>query len=77
MPDLKHNVEKIFVLPFAKDLKVSPNVITLFSVIAMAFAFAFIFRYDLGMAALFTFISGVWYIFDGVKQLNVHEAKKT
>ncbi|HUK81766.1 MAG TPA: CDP-diacylglycerol--glycerol-3-phosphate 3-phosphatidyltransferase [Verrucomicrobiae bacterium] len=28
------------------------------------------------VAGVFTFISGLWYIFDGVKQLNVHEAKK-
>ena len=27
-------------------------------------------------AGVFTFISGAWYIFDGVKQLGVHEAKK-
>jgi CDP-diacylglycerol--glycerol-3-phosphate 3-phosphatidyltransferase len=27
-------------------------------------------------AGLFTFVSGVWYIFDGVKQLSAHEAKK-
>jgi cardiolipin synthase (CMP-forming) len=34
------------------------------------------YEWPLYAAALFTFISGVWYIFDGVKQLNVHEAKK-
>ena len=28
-------------------------------------------------AGLFTLVSGIWYIFDGVKQLNVHEAKKS
>jgi phosphatidylglycerophosphate synthase len=27
-------------------------------------------------AGAFTFISGIWYIFDGIKQLNVHEQKK-
>jgi CDP-diacylglycerol--glycerol-3-phosphate 3-phosphatidyltransferase len=34
------------------------------------------YEWSLYAATLFTFISGVWYIFDGVKQLNVHEAKK-
>jgi CDP-diacylglycerol--glycerol-3-phosphate 3-phosphatidyltransferase len=28
-------------------------------------------------AGFFTLISGIWYIFDGVKQLSAHEAKKT
>ncbi len=28
-------------------------------------------------AAFFTFVSGAWYIYDGVKQLNLHEQKKT
>ena len=65
MQDLKQKIERIFVLPFAKDLNVSPNVITLFSVIAMAFAFAFVFRYDLYLAALFTFISGYLDLLDG------------
>jgi cardiolipin synthase (CMP-forming) len=27
-------------------------------------------------AAFFTFISGAWYIYDGIKQLGAHEAKK-
>jgi cardiolipin synthase (CMP-forming) len=27
-------------------------------------------------AGFFTLISGIWYIFDGVKQFNAHEAKK-
>ena len=34
------------------------------------------YEWPLYAATLFTFISGIWYIFDGVKQLNVHEAKK-
>jgi CDP-diacylglycerol--glycerol-3-phosphate 3-phosphatidyltransferase len=28
-------------------------------------------------AAFFTFVSGAWYIYDGVKQLNLHEQKKS
>jgi cardiolipin synthase len=28
------------------------------------------------LAGVFTFVSGLWYIFDGIKQLNVGEAKK-
>lgn len=55
MQDLKHKIERIFVLPFAKDLKINPNTITLFSVIAMAFAFAFISTYNLGMSDAFHF----------------------
>ena len=35
------------------------------------------FTWPLYAAGLCTFISGIWYIFDGVKQLNVHEAKKS
>jgi cardiolipin synthase (CMP-forming) len=31
------------------------------------------FRWPLVLAGLFTFASGAWYIFDGIKQLNVHE----
>jgi len=27
-------------------------------------------------ASFFTFVSGIWYIFDGIKQLNAHEATK-
>jgi hypothetical protein len=27
-------------------------------------------------AGFFTLVSGIWYIFDGVKQLSAHEAKK-
>jgi cardiolipin synthase (CMP-forming) len=34
------------------------------------------YRWLLYAAGIFTLISGVWYIFDGVKQLSVHEAKK-
>ena len=34
------------------------------------------FQWPMIAAGLFTFASGIWYIFDGVKQLNVHEAKK-
>jgi len=33
------------------------------------------YEWPLYAAGFFTLISGVWYIFDGVKQLNVHEAK--
>ena len=28
-------------------------------------------------AGFFTFCSGIWYIFDGIKQFNAHEAKKS
>ena len=34
------------------------------------------FQWPLYAAGFFTLISGIWYIFDGVKQLSVHEAKK-
>jgi CDP-diacylglycerol--glycerol-3-phosphate 3-phosphatidyltransferase len=34
------------------------------------------FKWPLYAAGLCTFVSGLWYIFDGVKQLNVHESKK-
>ena len=34
------------------------------------------YRWPLYAAGLFTLISGIWYIFDGVKQLSAHEAKK-
>jgi cardiolipin synthase (CMP-forming) len=34
------------------------------------------YEWPLYAAGFFTFISGIWYIFDGVQQLNVHEAKK-
>ena len=34
------------------------------------------FQWPMIAAGLFTFASGLWYIFDGVKQLNIHEAQK-
>jgi cardiolipin synthase (CMP-forming) len=34
------------------------------------------YKWPLYAAGFFTLVSGVWYIFDGVKQLGVHEAKK-
>jgi cardiolipin synthase (CMP-forming) len=34
------------------------------------------YQWPLYVAGLFTFVSGMWYIFDGVKQLSAHEAKK-
>ena len=34
------------------------------------------FQWPLYAAGFFTLISGIWYIFDGVKQLSAHEAKK-
>jgi CDP-diacylglycerol--glycerol-3-phosphate 3-phosphatidyltransferase len=34
------------------------------------------YHWALYAAGLFTFVSGIWYIFDGVKQLSAHEAKK-
>ena len=34
------------------------------------------YQWPLYAAGIFTLSSGLWYIFDGVKQLNVHEAKK-
>lgn len=34
------------------------------------------FQWPLYAAGFFTLISGIWYIFDGVKQLSSHEAKK-
>lgn len=34
------------------------------------------YEWPLYSAGFFTLISGIWYIFDGVKQLNAHEAKK-
>jgi cardiolipin synthase len=34
------------------------------------------YEWPLYAAGLFTLISGVWYIFDGVKQLSIHEQKK-
>lgn len=33
-------------------------------------------EWPLYAAGVFTLISGIWYIFDGVKQLSIHEAKK-
>jgi cardiolipin synthase (CMP-forming) len=35
------------------------------------------YQWPLYAAGFFTLVSGVWYIFDGVKQLSAHEAKKT
>jgi CDP-diacylglycerol--glycerol-3-phosphate 3-phosphatidyltransferase len=35
------------------------------------------YQWPLYAAGFFTLISGIWYIFDGVKQLGAHEAKKT
>jgi phosphatidylglycerophosphate synthase len=34
------------------------------------------YQWPLYAAGFFTFISGIWYFFDGVKQLGVHEQKK-
>jgi len=34
------------------------------------------FQWPMILAGVFTFASGLWYIFDGAKQLNVGEAKK-
>jgi len=34
------------------------------------------YEWPLYAAGFFTLISGIWYIFDGVKQLGAHEAKK-
>ena len=34
------------------------------------------YRWPLYAAGFFTLVSGIWYIFDGVKQLSAHEAKK-
>jgi cardiolipin synthase (CMP-forming) len=34
------------------------------------------YQWPLYAAGFFTLISGIWYIFDGVQQLNAHEAKK-
>ncbi|MEI8315571.1 MAG: CDP-diacylglycerol--glycerol-3-phosphate 3-phosphatidyltransferase [Verrucomicrobiota bacterium] len=34
------------------------------------------FKWPLYAAGLCTFISGIWYILDGIKQLNAHEQKK-
>jgi CDP-diacylglycerol--glycerol-3-phosphate 3-phosphatidyltransferase len=34
------------------------------------------YQWPLYAAGFFTLISGIWYIFDGVKQLSAHEAKK-
>lgn len=35
------------------------------------------FKWPLYAAGVCTFISGIWYIFDGITQFNAHEAKKT
>ncbi len=35
------------------------------------------FTWPLYAAGLFTLVSGIWYVFDGVKQLSAHETKKT
>ena len=34
------------------------------------------YQWPLYSAGFFTLVSGIWYVFDGVKQLSVHEAKK-
>ena len=34
------------------------------------------YEWPLYAAGFFTLVSGLWYIFDGVRQLNVHEARK-
>jgi len=34
------------------------------------------YTWPLYAAGLFTLVSGIWYIFDGVKQLSAHEARK-
>jgi CDP-diacylglycerol--glycerol-3-phosphate 3-phosphatidyltransferase len=34
------------------------------------------YRWSLYAAGFFTLVSGIWYMFDGIKQLNVHEQKK-
>ena len=34
------------------------------------------FRWPLDAAGVFTLVSGIWYTFDGVKQLGAHEQKK-
>jgi len=34
------------------------------------------YEWPLYAAGFFTLVSGIWYIFDGVKQLSIHEAKK-
>jgi CDP-diacylglycerol--glycerol-3-phosphate 3-phosphatidyltransferase len=34
------------------------------------------YEWPLYTAGFFTLVSGIWYIFDGVKQLSAHEAKK-
>lgn len=35
------------------------------------------FKWVMIAAGVFTFVSGIWYILDGIRQLNVHEARKT
>ena len=35
------------------------------------------FKWPLYAAGLCTFISGIWYILDGIQQLNIHEQKKS
>jgi phosphatidylglycerophosphate synthase len=66
------------------QVKTQPRVVgkfaTLFQMITLGWVLLGIdrppFWWPMIAAGLFTFASGIWYILDGVNQLNVHEAKK-
>lgn len=62
---LKERIEKLFVLPIAKHLKVNPNIITLLGIVAMLLAFVLVLIDNLYFAALFVFISGFLDLLDG------------
>ena len=65
------------------QVKTQPRVVgkfaTLFQMITLGWVLLGIdrppFWWPMIAAGLFTFASGIWYILDGVNQLNVHEAK--
>lgn len=58
-------MERVFVLPLARRLKINPNYITGLSIVSMLLAVNFVFNHDFYLAALFVFISGYLDLLDG------------
>lgn len=74
----------ILIYIFTGHVKARPRLVgkaaTLFQMISLAWVLLKIeqpsYLWPLYAAGFFTLISAIWYIFDGVKQLSGHEAKK-
>jgi CDP-diacylglycerol--glycerol-3-phosphate 3-phosphatidyltransferase len=72
----------ILIHMFAGKMTPRPRIVgkcaTFFQMLTLGWVFLRIEHpaWPLYCAGFFTFVSGIWYIFDGIKQLGVHEAKK-